>query len=241
MTSSPYHGDTAQWMRTGAGLFAAAVDRCMTPDLGEASLLPGWSRAFVISHVSANAQAIGRLLHWARTGEPTPMYASMEERDSEIAQGAALSLVELTEWYTRSDLSVQQAFTELPEAAWANRVVTAQGREIPASETLWMRSREVCIHAVDMNMGITFADLPTGFLARLADEASARHSTNPELPAVISVTTDDSMTSWHIGEGDADIEVTGTLPDVVSWLSGRGAGELHTTTGQPIPPLPKWL
>ena len=84
--ASPWQGNVADWLRTGSGLFAQAAQRCTEADFAGASLLPGWSRSHVVSHVSANAQAIGRLLHWARTGEPLPMYPSMQERDREIAE-----------------------------------------------------------------------------------------------------------------------------------------------------------
>ena len=239
--TSPWQGEAADWVRTGADLFARGVGQCTDEDLIGDSLLPGWNRAFVISHVSANAQAIGRLLHWARTGIETPMYSSMEDRDREIASGADLPLADLTSWFVDSDRAVQQAFSDLPSDAWSHTVVTAQGREVPAEETLWMRSREVCIHAVDLAMGITFNDLPQGFLTRLVTEACARHSANPAMEMTVLVTTDDQQNSWTIqGEGDT-ATVSGTLPDIASWLVGRGSAGVRARSGDPTPALPKWL
>lgn len=240
--SSPWEtAPEAQWLRTGSSLLAATLADVNAEQLTEDSLLPDWSRAYVVSHVSANAQAIGRLLHWARTGEPTPMYPSMQDRDREIAEGAALSLTDLTTWYAESDAAVQNAFAELPDEAWEYRVVTAQGREVPATETLWMRSREVCIHAVDLNLGVTFADLPDGFLIRLITEATARYSASSEPVETISITTDDGHNTWHIGDGDANVRVIGSLAAISQWLVGRGVQRLETTSGEAIPILPKWL
>lgn len=240
--SSPWEtSPEAGWLRTGSTLFAQALAGVSSEQLTEDSLLPHWSRAYVVSHVCANAQAIGRLLYWAETGVATPMYPSMEERDREIAEGSTLSLTELTTWYLESDSAIHQAFANLSYDAWEHRVVTAQGREVPAVETLWMRSREVCIHAVDINLGVTFSDLPEGFLARLAGEATTRHSANPELRGSISLSTDDGLTAWQIGHGNADEAVSGSLADLTQWLVGRGAHRLQTISGSPVPTLPKWL
>lgn len=42
---------------------------------------------------------------------------------------------------------------DLPDANWTHEVRTAQGRTVPASETVWMRTREVWVHAVDLDNG----------------------------------------------------------------------------------------
>jgi maleylpyruvate isomerase len=44
----------------------------------EPSLLPGWTRGHVLSHIARNADGMVNLLNWARTGTETPMYASAE-------------------------------------------------------------------------------------------------------------------------------------------------------------------
>ena len=58
----------------------------------------------------------------------------------------------------------------LTDEQWEAEVVTAQGRTVPASETPWMRAREVMVHAVDLGTGIGFDDLPDGFLVALCDD-----------------------------------------------------------------------
>lgn len=41
-------------------------------------------------HLHFNAEALRRLVAWARTGEPTPMYTSARHRAFEIEAGAVL-------------------------------------------------------------------------------------------------------------------------------------------------------
>ena len=66
------------------------------------SLLAGWSRRHLVAHLSANAEAIGRLVSWARTGKENRMYSSPEQRGADIEAGAKLSGWALTAWFDRS-------------------------------------------------------------------------------------------------------------------------------------------
>ncbi|WP_420036171.1 maleylpyruvate isomerase family mycothiol-dependent enzyme [Streptomyces sp. cg28] len=183
------------WAEAGTTLVLDAVR-----DLDEAaftapSALPGWSRKHLAAHVAANADALGNLVHWAATGERTPMYASPEERAEGIAKGATLSADELRTWLTGSARRLAESLAELTDAQWTHEVVTAQGRTVPATELPWMRAREVCVHAVDFAVGAAFTDLPDGFLAALTDEIAAERGP-AELPG-------------------------GPPPEVTAWLAGR--------------------
>ncbi|MFF7335601.1 maleylpyruvate isomerase N-terminal domain-containing protein [Streptomyces sp. NPDC008150] len=188
--------DARAWARTGTELLLDAV-----ADLDEAAFaapcaLPEWTRKHLAAHVAANADALGNLVHWAATGEETPMYASAEERAAGIARGPALSADELRSWLTASAHKLAAGLDGLTDEQWRREVVTAQGRTVPATELPWMRAREVCVHAVDLGTGVvTFADLPKGFLTALTAEISDRRGLT-ELP-------------------------DGPLPEVAAWLAGR--------------------
>lgn len=161
----------------------------------DGTLLPGWTRRHLIAHVAANADAIGNLVRWAATGQEAPMYASPYERAAGIERGVSMSGRQLNQWLRRSAESLETAMSLLTAEQWAAEVVTAQGRRVPATETPWMRAREVCVHAVDLDLGIGFADLPTDFLEAL----------------IIDITHK---------RGDV-VRVDGPLPDVAAWLAGR--------------------
>src|SRR5215472_7044541 len=55
------------------------------------SLLPGWTRGHVLTHLARNADGGTRLLGWARTGIPSYEYESVAARAEAIEAGAALS------------------------------------------------------------------------------------------------------------------------------------------------------
>ena len=50
------------------------------------SLLPGWSRGHVLTHLARNAEGSTRLLTWARTGVPSYEYESAAARAAEIEE-----------------------------------------------------------------------------------------------------------------------------------------------------------
>ncbi|MBM7516884.1 maleylpyruvate isomerase family mycothiol-dependent enzyme [Nocardioides nitrophenolicus] len=186
------------WMRDGTSLFLDAVDHLGDDDYAAPSGLPGWTRAHLVAHVAANADALRNLVHWAATGVETPMYASPRQRADDIAAGALRAPADLRFWAHSSAAALAGDLGGLDESRWQASVVTAQGRTVPATEILWMRSREVWIHAVDLDTGITFADLPTDFLTRLVDEIAARRGLD-DVPA-------------------------GPLADVAAYLAGRPHG-----------------
>ncbi|MFD6275226.1 maleylpyruvate isomerase family mycothiol-dependent enzyme [Streptomyces sp. NPDC060209] len=187
--------DAREWARSGTELVLGAVAGLDEAGFSADSVLPGWTRKHLAAHVAANADALCNLVHWAATGEQTPMYASADERAAGIAKGPALSADELRSWLTASARKLAEGLDGLTDEQWQNKVVTAQGRTVPATELPWMRSREACVHAVDLGTGVSFADLPTGFLTALADEISTKRGLT-ELP-------------------------DGPLPEVAAWLAGR--------------------
>lgn len=205
------------WVAEGTDLCRKALDGLDETSYGAPSHLPGWTRKHVVAHLAGNAEAIGNLVHWARTGEPTPMYGSPEQRLADIESGAGLPGGRLTAWFEESARALADAMASLTEPQWRAEVVTAQGRTVPAGETPWMRAREVMVHAVDLGTGVRFADLPGEFLAALREDVLARHGPG-NVPAV------------H-----------GSPAEVTAYLTGRPCTGVTTSDGSPAGPLPPWL
>jgi maleylpyruvate isomerase len=228
--------DARRWAALGTDLVLRAAAGLDGDAYAAPSALPGWTRAHLTAHVAANAEALSHLVHWAATGEVTPMYASPEERAAGIERGPALPAGELTAWLRRSADELESGMAALTAQQWRTEVVTAQGRTVPATEVPWMRSREVCVHAVDLGLGVTFADLPDDFLTALCADVVAKRASAPG-PAV---TLRAPHTTWELpGEG-APVQVAGTPAELAAYLTGRGAGP-HAADGTPAPALGPWL
>lgn len=208
---------TLAWVAEGTALCHKAIDRLDEASYGAPSLLPGWTRKHLVAHLAGNAEALGNLLHWARTGEPTPMYSSPEQRAAAIESGAGQPGDWLTVWFEESARALAEAMATMTGERWQAEVVTAQGRTVPASETAWMRSREVMVHAVDLATGVRFADLPEEFLAELRDDIRAKRG-RTGVPTV------------H-----------GSPAEVTAYLAGRPYAGVTTADGTPAEPLTPWL
>jgi maleylpyruvate isomerase len=199
-----------EWIDEGTAMCRAAL-----VDLDAPSVLPGWKRRHVAAHLSLNAEALGNLVHWARTGEERPMYPSPEARNADIEAGALRPEDELRAWFDRSAAELAHSMAALTDDHWQASVRTARGAPMPATDIPWMRSREVLIHAVDLATGLAFADLPPDFLEALCQDI---RTSRGDVPAV-----------------------TGPLPEVAAYLAGRPYSSVTTSEGIAAEPLPPWL
>lgn len=180
-------------------MFLRAVDSLSDASFAEPTSLPGWTRAHVIAHVHSNAEALRRLVRWARTGDESRMYASPAQRSEEIESGARLEPGKLRALVHESAAALDDDLAQLTTAERENTVVTAQGRSIAAAEIPWLRCREVGVHVVDLDAGVTFADLPDEFLAVLVQDVIVRRTANGELAAVAAWLTGRARTGEAIG------------------------------------------
>ena len=227
------------WVQDGTARLEAELASLDDKALNDPSLLLGWSRRHLLAHVAANADALCRLAYWARTGEERRMYASPAQRDAEIEVGAGRPASELRNWVADSATQLAEDLARLPESAWQAPVITAQGRTVPASEIPWMRAREIYVHAVDLDAGTGFADLPADFLAALLSDVAARRSAQGSGPALI-ITASDTGTVWQVTGNGSDCLVEAPLSVLTAWMTGRPAHGLRETAGA-VPDLPPWL
>jgi maleylpyruvate isomerase len=173
-----------EWLTDATALFLDGVDKLSDTDLDAPTGLPGWTRRHVVAHVHFNALALGRLVSWAATGTENRMYPSMERRNAEIAEGAALPAADLRRLVHASAEELAAALDALPTEAWTHEVVTAQGRTIAATEIPWMRAKEMAVHAVDLGAGATFADLPDDLVTTLLTDVVTRRAAGGEGPGL---------------------------------------------------------
>lgn len=227
-------------VRHGTAFWSRKVSELTEEELDGPSLLPGWTRRHLIAHVGYNARGLTRLVQWANTGVETPMYASREARDEEIAHGATLPAPALRHLDEQASASLDVAWRDTPEEAWHHEVRTAQGRTVPLTETVWMRIREVWLHAVDLDNGARFSDLPREVLTRLLGDitgAWAAAGTDPGLR--IQVTDAPELGELGAGAGkESGSLVRGDLAAVAQWASGRGGHRLEA--GADVA-NPRWL
>ncbi|NIH83338.1 maleylpyruvate isomerase family mycothiol-dependent enzyme [Amycolatopsis granulosa] len=190
------------WMDEGTRLVLRVIGELPDDAFDAPTLLPGWTRRHLVAHLHYNAEALRRLVNWARTGVESRMYADAGQRTAEIEAGARLPVPELRRLVRGSADALAADLDALPGEAWSNEVVTAQGRTVPATEIVWMRTREVAVHAVDLGAGVDFADLPADLVRALIDDTLTRRIAQGHGPA---------LASWFTGR-------TAQAPDLGPWL-----------------------
>lgn len=244
---------TLGWMDDGEVLLAGAMGQLADDDLAAPSALPGWSRAHVLAHLARNADALGHLVTWARTGIETPMYADPAEREAGIEMGAQQDPERLRADVASSATALREALSALPEASWVAQVRSARGRIIPATEIPWMRARELWLHTVDLQapeIEVVLPDLlAQAFLVDICEAFDGRSDT-PPLTLVVVPDGDVDLTGsrgnggdrFHVHRGRLATTVWGRASDLVLWLTGRASGaSLRTSGSSGLPPLPQWL
>lgn len=243
-TTDPVLLDGLLQARRGTAFFARKLNELTDAELDGDSLLPGWTRRHVVAHVGYNARAVSRLVEWAATGVETPMYPSVEVRNYEIDFGATLSPIALRNLFDHSAVHLNVEWRDLPADSWHHKVKTVQGRTVPAEETVWMRTREVWVHAVDLDNGATFKDIPAPVLERLLkDITDAWHARGTDKDLVVQV--DGTALSFGDTTAASPTIVSGPLAAIAQWATGRGT---DGTTAQhdggsvtPVPAAPAWI
>ena len=175
------------------------------------SLLPGWSRGHVVTHLARNADALNRFAVGVLTGEAAPeMYpGGPAARAAAIEEGAGRPAELLVADFRFAGRRVIESLRGITEDLYETPVNWRQ--QVPARQVPVMRWRELEIHHVDLGLDYTAADWPELFV---------EHTLKSELPALAA--------------GHPEVRAP-ELPrtELLAWVIGR-------PTREGLPPVPAW-
>jgi maleylpyruvate isomerase len=229
---------------------------------GAPSLLPGWSRAEVLTHLARNADGGAGIAHAAARGEIGMQYpGGQPQRAAGIAAGRGVPAAAVVADLRRSCDALMESWQQLPDDAWDR-----PGRSLTGQRTqrgwVWARWREVEVHHVDLNLGYSSAEWPVAFVSRglddaFADLASRANVRHPAGDLSVRVETTDHDRAWivQIRAGVTTVErddnataavdgaVTGWGCDVLAWLYGRDPNGAGLTASGELAGLrvPEWF
>jgi maleylpyruvate isomerase len=224
---------TEEIVRADARL-QATIAALTEAQVGEPSLLPGWSRGHVLTHIARNADGLRNLLTWARTGVETPMYATPDTRATDIEAGAARPLVDhIADVREASDRFVAAA-AEMPAEAWS----VSLPKSGSATRIVWRRLREVEVHHVDLDAGYAPEHWPESFSHRLLHELTR----DRPVDTAFELAAGDLSHPLQVGSGTPSVTVSGPSHELAAWLSGRADGSsLRVVPAGGLPTLPDWM
>lgn len=173
------------------------------------TVLPGWTRGHLLTHISGNARSFLRQLAGAERGEPAERYpGGKESRNREIDEGA------LRTWATIVD-DVRDTAGELDAALavhtrWDVPGLGPDGSELPTTEVPFRRRRETLVHRADLgDPGFTAQDWPIEYvreeLSRLTMRWDARRPMGATgLPREALEAPELTRLLWLMGRADID-------------------------------------
>ena len=208
-------------------------------DARGASLLPGWTRGHLLTHLARNAEGGVRLLGWARTGVPSYEYPSVAARAAAIEEGANRPAAVLLDDVTATAAAFAAAAAAMRPPDWQHPVTWTIGGQTPAEHVVRSRLAEVLIHHVDTDLGYGPGSWPATFVRDMLP-AIVRGLTERELaPLSAQLTATDTGHSFQLGGGQDAGQINGTEAELMAWLLGRSDGTgLDRDKPGPLPPVP---
>ena len=134
------------------------------------SLLPGWSRGHVITHLARNADGNRNMVDGAIAGEEREQYpGGADRRAADIEAGAQRSARALVEDFQSSHAALVAAWHRVPDDGWERVGISFALGARPILDGLGSRRRELLVHLVDLDLGFDPIDLPADFVVDQAE------------------------------------------------------------------------
>jgi maleylpyruvate isomerase len=207
----------------------AAVRSLSDEDVRQPSLLPGWSRALVITHIARNADGVRHMAEAARDGRAEPMYpGGAEQRDAGIEAGADSSRVELLADLEGAQRELESVWDAMSVEQWTEGIGYRLAGPATMSDMVFVRWREVAVHTIDI--GFPGVDPHTQWRSLDPDylEEEWRWTTAGLAERVpeghILILAPGDRPSRAYGRGPNVVVVRDPIADVLAWLTGRAEG-----------------
>jgi maleylpyruvate isomerase len=155
-------GCAASHQRLLQALEGLTDEQCRQP-----SLLTGWSRGHVLSHLANNAYSHLRMFEAASRGEETEQYeGGKPTRDAQIESWSSLSAHELVGHVRASIYALEGAWASATPTTWTGFGVKshAGGGRVAITDLILMRWCESEVHLADLNHGYSFENWDTTFV-----------------------------------------------------------------------------
>lgn len=188
------------------------------------SLLPGWSRGHLITHLARNADAQRGMLEGTLRGEVVQMYpGGAEQRQRDIDGGANRSVDELIADYRTSADRLERTWDLMDPVSWARSVHARSGIK-PATSTIRVRWQELELHSVDLGLDRSAKDIDPRLIAVLLPDLMVglppRLTENPPT-IIVEHPLLEGGAATLLGSLDERCTVSGSPAAVLSWLLGR--------------------
>lgn len=201
------------------------------PQWHSPSLLPGWTRAHVATHLARNADTMREITRAERDGTP-PAIPTAEERFVALERGAERSGLELQIDLDTTAGRLSQAWDEVTD--W-HRPIHFEARIVPMALLPLARLHEVCVHHLDLACGFEADRIDPQAGEWLLAWVYRRQTINWQGAPVEIVAS--SGQRGILGDSPDPVRLEGTDAALWAWLSGRLAPQLLSPDAFAVPLL----
>jgi maleylpyruvate isomerase len=228
-------------VRQSTSRFVRTVDELTDAEMHEPCLLPGWSRAELVTHLARNADGFRGMAETSARGDVGVMYpGGVEQRAADIAAGRGERASLLRADLRKAVDGLAEAWRVHPDDAWDREGRLIQGTRT-IRDSVFMRWRELELHHVDLGVAYDSNEWPIAFVSRTLEDTmrtlpARAKPRRGDVSGRYRVEATDHGQAWDvvIGRDDAsvvdadltvapDAVVTGWGCDLLAWLTGRRA------------------
>ena len=249
-------------VRQSTNRLLRSVGELTDAQMHEPCLLPGWSRAELVTHLARNADGFRGMAEATARGDVGLMYpGGIEQRAADIAAGRGERASVLVADLRKSVDGLAESWRAHPDDAWDR-----EGKLILGTRTIrdsvFMRWRELELHHVDLGLDYDSNEWPIAFVSRTLDDtmctlparAKARRA---DVSGRYRIEATDHGRAWDVIIDRDDVVVVDADPsvaadavvggwgcDVLAWLTGRRASAgTVTASGDDLGALrlPTWF
>ena len=177
----------------GHARLLATIASLTDDEVSSPSLLPGWSRGHVLTHLARKSDSNVCLLDGAYVGEVREQYPEPGMRERDIEAGAGRLAADLREDVAAAFARFEEAFGPFPSDLWGSEGVVQPGRRTMA-EIVFRHLRDLEVHHVDLALGYAPSDWPALYVE---GELMRR------LPGLPERADRSALVAWLIGRAEA--------------------------------------
>ena len=200
-------GCAASHQRLLQALDGLTDEQCQQP-----SLLAGWSRGHVLSHLANNAYSHLRMFEAASRGEETEQYeGGKPTRDAQIEAWSSLSAHELVGHVRASIYALEGAWASATPTTWTGFGIKshAGGARVLITDLMLMRWCETEVHHADLDLGYSFENWDATFVRFELDRQLMRWNSRKSmgltvLPEAAAKLSPNHRLAWLLGRVDVD-------------------------------------
>jgi maleylpyruvate isomerase len=225
-------------VRRSQAALEEALQDVSDEEVQQPSLLPGWTRGHVLTHIARNADGATRMLQAAARGVVGEQYpGGWDKRNGDIEAGSGRPAKEVVADISSSARHLDDAIDAMPADAWDRDVRFLRVGIQPASRCVFTRWREIEIHWSDLGPERTPAAWPNEFVEAFLGRELSRLPQRLQAGTVVDLRCPGY--DGRYGDGPATNTISGPPYAIYAWLTGRPEQVRDELSGE-LPDIGAW-